>query len=68
VTANCIAPGFIATAMTDRLNDKQREAILAAFRQGGSAQGGMWRRGGLSRFGRSRLHHRATLHVMAGWQ
>jgi len=29
VTANCIAPGFIATAMTDRLNDKQREAILA---------------------------------------
>jgi 3-oxoacyl-[acyl-carrier protein] reductase len=28
VTANCIAPGFIATAMTDRLNDKQREAIL----------------------------------------
>lgn len=30
VTANCVAPGFIATAMTDRLNDKQREAILAA--------------------------------------
>ncbi len=29
VTANCIAPGFIASAMTDRLNDKQREAILA---------------------------------------
>ena len=29
VTANCIAPGFIATAMTDKLNDKQREAILA---------------------------------------
>ena len=29
VTANCIAPGLIATAMTDRLNDKQREAILA---------------------------------------
>jgi 3-oxoacyl-[acyl-carrier protein] reductase len=29
VTANAIAPGFIATAMTDRLNDKQREAILA---------------------------------------
>jgi 3-oxoacyl-[acyl-carrier protein] reductase len=28
VTANAIAPGFIATAMTDRLNDKQREAIL----------------------------------------
>lgn len=29
ITANCIAPGFIATAMTDALNDKQREAILA---------------------------------------
>jgi len=28
VTANCIAPGFIASAMTDRLNEKQREAIL----------------------------------------
>ena len=29
VTANAIAPGFIASAMTDKLNDKQREAILA---------------------------------------
>lgn len=28
VTVNCVAPGFIATAMTDALNDKQREAIL----------------------------------------
>jgi 3-oxoacyl-[acyl-carrier protein] reductase len=28
VTANCIAPGFIATPMTDKLNEKQREAIL----------------------------------------
>ena len=28
VTANTIAPGFIATAMTDKLNDKQRDAIL----------------------------------------
>jgi len=28
VTANCIAPGFIASPMTDKLNDKQREAIL----------------------------------------
>jgi 3-oxoacyl-[acyl-carrier protein] reductase len=30
VTANCIAPGMVATAMTDKLNDKQREAILSA--------------------------------------
>lgn len=29
ITANCIAPGIIASAMIDRLNDKQREAILA---------------------------------------
>lgn len=28
VTANCIAPGFIATPMTDALNEKQREGIL----------------------------------------
>ena len=40
ITANAIAPGFIATAMTERLNDKQREAILArvpAGRLGGGA-------------------------------
>ncbi len=30
VTANCVAPGMVATAMTDKLNDKQREAILSA--------------------------------------
>ena len=29
VTANCVAPGFITSPMTDKLNDKQREAILA---------------------------------------
>ena len=29
VTANCIAPGFIATPMTDVLNEKQREAVLS---------------------------------------
>jgi 3-oxoacyl-[acyl-carrier protein] reductase len=29
VTANCIAPGIIASPMIDRLNEKQREAILA---------------------------------------
>ncbi len=28
VTVNCIAPGFIDTAMTQDLNDKQREAAL----------------------------------------
>jgi len=28
VTVNCIAPGFTASAMTDKLNEKQRAAIL----------------------------------------
>ena len=29
ITVNCVAPGFIETAMTDALNDKQREATLS---------------------------------------
>jgi 3-oxoacyl-[acyl-carrier protein] reductase len=29
VTVNAIAPGFIETAMTDALTDKQKESILA---------------------------------------
>jgi 3-oxoacyl-[acyl-carrier protein] reductase len=40
VTVNCVAPGFIATAMTEALNDKQKEMILAkipAGRMGSSA-------------------------------
>jgi 3-oxoacyl-[acyl-carrier protein] reductase len=28
ITVNCVAPGFIATAMTDALNEKQKAAIL----------------------------------------
>jgi 3-oxoacyl-[acyl-carrier protein] reductase len=28
ITVNCVAPGFIATSMTDALNDKQRTTIL----------------------------------------
>ena len=31
VTANCIAPGMIATAMTDRLSEEQRARIAAAI-------------------------------------
>ena len=34
VTVNCIAPGFIATPMTDALNDQQREAILGKIPAG----------------------------------
>jgi 3-oxoacyl-[acyl-carrier protein] reductase len=29
ITVNCVAPGFIETAMTGSLNEKQKEAILA---------------------------------------
>jgi len=31
ITANCISPGFISTAMTDALTEKQVEAIAAAI-------------------------------------
>jgi len=31
ITANCIAPGFISTPMTDALTEKQVEAIAAAI-------------------------------------
>lgn len=34
VTINCIAPGFIATAMTDALNDAQKAAILGKIPAG----------------------------------
>ena len=34
VTANCIAPGIIASAMIDRLNEKQREAIISRVPSG----------------------------------
>ena len=31
ITVNCVAPGFIQSAMTDALDEKRREAILAAI-------------------------------------
>lgn len=34
VTVNCIAPGFIATAMTDALNEQQQAAILGKIPAG----------------------------------
>jgi 3-oxoacyl-[acyl-carrier protein] reductase len=34
ITVNSIAPGFIASAMTDELNDKQREQILSTIPAG----------------------------------
>ena len=40
ITVNCIAPGFIQTAMTDKLNDEQKSRILTQIPAGrmGSAQ------------------------------
>ena len=40
ITVNSIAPGFIASSMTDELNDKQRESILSTIPSGrlGTAQ------------------------------
>jgi 3-oxoacyl-[acyl-carrier protein] reductase len=40
ITVNSIAPGFIASAMTDELNDKQRDSILSTIPAGrlGTAQ------------------------------
>jgi 3-oxoacyl-[acyl-carrier protein] reductase len=34
ITVNCIAPGMITTAMTDKLNDEQRARIAAAIPMG----------------------------------
>jgi 3-oxoacyl-[acyl-carrier protein] reductase len=39
ITANCIAPGFIASAMTEALNDQQREAILSHIPIGAMGSG-----------------------------
>jgi 3-oxoacyl-[acyl-carrier protein] reductase len=34
ITVNCVAPGFIESAMTDKLNEKQRESILGTIPTG----------------------------------
>jgi 3-oxoacyl-[acyl-carrier protein] reductase len=34
ITANCVAPGFIQSAMTDALNEKQRDAIMGTIPAG----------------------------------
>ena len=34
ITVNCVAPGFIATAMTDKLSDDQKAAILGRIPAG----------------------------------
>ncbi|HLF58548.1 MAG TPA: 3-oxoacyl-[acyl-carrier-protein] reductase [Alphaproteobacteria bacterium] len=39
ITVNCVAPGFIATAMTDKLTPEQRERLLAAIPVGRFGKG-----------------------------
>jgi 3-oxoacyl-[acyl-carrier protein] reductase len=39
ITANCIAPGFMASAMTDALNDQQRDTILSRIPLGTMGSG-----------------------------
>jgi 3-oxoacyl-[acyl-carrier protein] reductase len=39
ITVNCIAPGFMASAMTDALNDQQRESILSRIPLGAMGRG-----------------------------
>jgi 3-oxoacyl-[acyl-carrier protein] reductase len=39
VTANCVAPGFMTSAMTDALNDQQREGILSRIPMGEMGSG-----------------------------
>ena len=40
VTVNCVAPGFIATAMTETLPDAQKEALNARIPMGRMGEGG----------------------------
>jgi 3-oxoacyl-[acyl-carrier protein] reductase len=39
VTANCVAPGFMASAMTDALNEQQHEGILSRIPMGQMGSG-----------------------------
>lgn len=39
VTVNCVAPGFIESAMTEKLNEKQKSAIMAAIPTGRMGKG-----------------------------
>ncbi|HTH28098.1 MAG TPA: 3-oxoacyl-[acyl-carrier-protein] reductase [Sphingobium sp.] len=39
ITVNCVAPGFIRSAMTDALNDAQKDAINGRIPAGGMGEG-----------------------------
>ena len=59
ITVNCVAPGFMTSAMTDALNDAQQRAILSRIPTGAMGSGRRYRRGGgLSGVEGGRLRHR----------
>ena len=60
ITVNAIAPGFMASAMTDALNDQQREGFCRAFRWARWAAATISARRRLSGFEGGRLCHRAN--------
>ena len=68
ITVNCVAPGFIETPMTDALNEKQREAILATHSDGAPRHGARNRRRGRSISPRAEAAYVTgqTLHVNGG--
>ena len=39
ITVNCLAPGFMTSAMTDALNDQQRDSILSRIPMGSMGSG-----------------------------
>ena len=60
ITVNCVAPGFIATAMTEALTDEQKARIDAADPGGADGDGGRDRGGGgVSGLGGGGLRDRA---------
>ena len=62
ITVNCVAPGFIATPMTDALNEAQKTALLARIPAGHLGDGRRrGRRRGLSGQRGGRLRDRPDL-------
>ncbi len=68
VTVNTIAPGFMTSAMTEALNDQQREAIPVEdpARRDGQRRGHRRRRPSISPAARRAMSRAQTLHVNGG--
>ena len=68
ITVNCVAPGFIATAMTDKLTDEQRARIAGgdSGRPLRHARGDRGRASSIWRAPRRAYVTGQTLHVNGG--